>query len=140
VSGYLLDTSTCVAFIRKRPIIVRQRLAQELSAGVTVAVPTVVLFELWYGIEKSAAERREANRARLGAFITGRVEILAFDAADGRCAALIRKTLNAAGTPIGAYDLLIAAQAAARGMTLVTSNLGEFRRVEQLVCEDWAAE
>jgi tRNA(fMet)-specific endonuclease VapC len=138
VSGFLLDTSICVAATRDRPIRVREHLAHKVAIGATVSISIIVLFELWYGVERSAAERRAANETRLDRFLAGKLRILDVDSADARRAALIRAKLQAMGKPIGAYDLLIAAQAVERGMTLVTSNLADFRRVDGLICEDWA--
>ena len=62
-------------------------------------------------------------------------EVLDFDREDARQAGELRARLAAAGTPIG--DVLIAGQALARGLTLVTHNTGEFQRVPGLRIEDW---
>ncbi len=99
-------------------------------------MPSVAAFELWYGVAKSA--RPEANAALVEAFFAGPVRLLAFEDEDARRAGLLRATLEAAGRPVGAYDLLIAGQASRRGMTLVTSNVREFSRIKGLVWEDWA--
>lgn len=64
--------------------------------------------------------------------------ILDFDQNDAFVAGEIRAALAAKGTPIGPYDVLIAGQAKARGLTLVTNNVGEFNRVENLQVEDWS--
>jgi tRNA(fMet)-specific endonuclease VapC len=48
-----------------------------------------------------------------------------------------RAGLEAKGTPIGPLDLIIASQALALGLTVITNDLGEFRRVPGLRCEDW---
>lgn len=66
-----------------------------------------------------------------------RFEVVAFDAEDARAAGAVRAALAAAGTPIGPYDALIAGQALARGLVLVTHNPHEFARVEGLRVEDW---
>jgi tRNA(fMet)-specific endonuclease VapC len=134
--NYLLDTNACIALINGRPVHVRERLADVIAAGHTISVPTVVAFELWYGVAKSA--RREANAQRLEAFFRGPIELLPFEQDDARAAGEVRATLEAAGTPIGAYDLLIAGQALHRHMTLVTANAAEFARVAGLIWEDWA--
>jgi tRNA(fMet)-specific endonuclease VapC len=68
----------------------------------------------------------------------GPIEVLAFDEHDARTAGEIRAALEAAGTPIGAYDLLIAGQALRRGYTLVTAIVPAFARVPSLSWEDWA--
>jgi tRNA(fMet)-specific endonuclease VapC len=68
-----------------------------------------------------------------------RLEILAFDEPAGLHAADIKATLERTGRLIGAYDLLIAGHARSRGLTVVTGDLGEFKRVEGLRSEDWLA-
>ena len=65
------------------------------------------------------------------------VATLPFDAAAAQAAASIRATLKVKGRPIGAYAMLIAGTALARGLVVVTSNVGEFRRVGGLQVEDW---
>ena len=137
--SYLLDTSTCIAIIEDRPDRARRMLAEARAANATVAVPTVALFELWFGVARSDPTRRPVNETRLRAFLSGPLETLPFEPEDARAAGAIRETLRAAGTPIGAYDLLIAGQALARGLTVATSNLREFTRVEGLACVDWCA-
>ncbi|HTS10805.1 MAG TPA: PIN domain-containing protein [Candidatus Limnocylindrales bacterium] len=68
----------------------------------------------------------------------GPVSILPFEDDDAPTAGRLRADLERAGTPIGAYDLLIAAQARNRRLTLITANVKEFRRVKDLSWEDWA--
>ncbi len=135
--NYLLDTNACIALINGSPPPVRPRLERALEDGAGVAVPAVVTFELWYGAAKSA--RRQANRQRLETFFAGPLELLPFDDDDARLAGEIRATLEDAGTPIGAYDLLIAGQARRYDATLVTTNASEFSRVADLRWEDWAS-
>ena len=96
----------------------------------------IVAYELWYGVAKS--QRKVGNAQRLDAFVAGPLEWTPFDDDDARTAGEVRAELEAAGTPIGAYDVLLAAQARRRGATLVTSNVSEFRRVAGLKWEDWA--
>jgi tRNA(fMet)-specific endonuclease VapC len=135
--SYLLDTDTCIAIIGDRPVQARRRLAEARHAGAAIAVPTVALFELWFGVARSAPARKPANEARLREFLSGPVEVMPFEAGDARLAGAIRETLRAAGTPIGAYDLLIAGQALARGLTVATANLREFARVDGLSVANW---
>ncbi len=68
------------------------------------------------------------------------VHVLAYSEDDAHSTAAVRATLKAKGRPIGAYDALIAGCALARGLTLVTSNTGEFGRVAGLFLEDWREE
>ncbi len=133
---YSLDTNVCIALINGTSVTVRSRFKAAVAEGSVVCLPSVVLHELWYGVSKSA--RREANTARLEAFLTGPFEILDWDDADARAAGEVRAQLEAEGQMIGAYDALIAAQAVRRGITLVTANTKEFKRVDGLMWEDWA--
>ena len=133
---YCLDTNACIAIINGTSVPVRSRLKQVLADGSVVCVSSVVLHELWYGVAKSA--RRESNTERVQAFLSGPFEILAWDDADARAAGEVRGSLEQQGQMIGAYDALIAAQAARRGITLVTANTREFARVDGLMWEDWA--
>ena len=91
---------------------------------------------MWYGVSKSSS--RESNTERLQAFLAGPFEILDWDNADARAAGEVRSQLESEGQMIGAYDALIAAQAVRRGITLVTANTKEFKRVDGLMWEDWA--
>ena len=132
---YCLDTNVCIAVINGTSIPVRRRLKRVLEQRSVVCVPTVVLHELWYGVAKSA--QREMNTQRVQAFLSGPFEILPWDDADARAAGEVRALLEKAGQAIGAYDALIAAQALRRGITLVTANTREFKRVDDLMWEDW---
>jgi tRNA(fMet)-specific endonuclease VapC len=134
---YLLDTNACIALINGNPERVRTRFAKAIDAGAKVWVPAVVLYELWYGVAKSA--RPEENTRRVETFVAGPIQLLAFDEKDVQPAGVIRAGLEYSGKPIGAYDVLIAGQAVCRGLTLVTANAREFRRVKNLKLEDWAA-
>jgi tRNA(fMet)-specific endonuclease VapC len=135
--NYLLDTNACIALINGRPAVVRARMAEVLKAGASLSVSSVTAFELWYGVEKSS--RPAVNAGRLAAFFAGPAGLVTFDEQDARVAGTVRAQLEAKGRPTGAYDLLIAGQALARKLTLVTANISEFRRVEGLAWEDWAA-
>jgi tRNA(fMet)-specific endonuclease VapC len=135
--NYLLDTNACLALINGTLPDVRPRLERALKDGASVAVSAVVAFELWYGAANSA--RRQANRQRLETFFAGPLELVPFDDEDARAAGEVRAKLETAGTPIGAYDLLIAGQALRHDATLVTANASEFVRVSELRWEDWAS-
>ncbi len=133
---YLLDTNACIALINGRPAAVRNRFQNVIDNGAQVNVSTIVVFELWYGVGKS--QQKEANTERLKTFFAGPIRVMVFDEEDARATGSIRAQIEAAGRPIGAYDLLIAGQAARRKATLVTANAKEFARVKGLVWEDWA--
>jgi tRNA(fMet)-specific endonuclease VapC len=93
----------------------------------------IVIHELYYGAFKS--QRVEKNVARVDALL---FPVLEFDEEDARQAGEVRAHLASKGTPIGPYDVLIAGQAKARNLTLVTHNTAEFQRVEGLRVEDWS--
>jgi tRNA(fMet)-specific endonuclease VapC len=134
--NYLLDTNACIALINGKPASVRGRFAKALASDGKVFVSSVVALELWYGVAKSA--RPDANRQRLQTFFAGPIRPLAFEEEDAQAAGTLRANLEAAGKPIGAYDLLIAGQALRHKMTLVTPNVSEFRRIAGLTWQDWA--
>jgi tRNA(fMet)-specific endonuclease VapC len=133
--NYLLDTNTIVALLRNRPTGVRERYREAEAAGDYLALSSVVLFELWYGVAKSS--QLQENTERLRVLLSGDVDLLDFDDEDARAAGQIRAALEKAGTPIGAYDLLIAGQALRRELTVVTANTSEFSRVAGLSWQDW---
>jgi len=133
--NYLLDTNACIALMNGAPLAVRSRFDKAIRADSEVYTSAVVAFELWYGIAKSA--RIEINTQRLEALLSS-VLALPLDNEDARAAGSIRATLQAVGKPIGAYDYLIAGQALARQLTLVTANVSEFSRVKGLSWQDWA--
>lgn len=134
--NYLLDTNACIALLNGAPEIVRARFEKANAAGSQIFVSSVGAYELWYGAEKSA--RPEQNSERLRMFFSGPISLLAFEEDDARVAEQVRVELEKFGRPIGAYDLLIAGQAIANGLTLVTANVREFGRVAGLSWEDWA--
>lgn len=136
--NYLLDTNAVIAVLKDQPPIVRNRLKRLVSRGGSIGVSTVVLCELWYGVARS--QRRRENAERLRVFLSGNIEVAPFDEEDAVAAGDLRAALETAGTPIGLYDLLIAAQALRSGSTLVTANVSEFAGVPGLVWQDWTAE
>ena len=133
--AYLLDTNACIVLINGSSDPARRRFSRALELGEQVCVPSVSLFELWYGVLKSA--RADANTRRLKFFLEGQVRVLEFGEEDARQAGEIRNTLERAGRPIGTYDVLLAGQALCRGLTVVTANTREFARVKGLAWEDW---
>ena len=136
--NYLLDTNAVIALLRNNPPGVRDRLRLVVSRGAAVAVSSIVLYELWYGVARS--ERRRENAERLRVFLSGNIAVVPLAEEDAVAAGDLRAALERAGTPVGPYDLLIAAQARRNGTTLVTANVSEFARVDGLVWEDWTVE
>ncbi len=133
--NYVLDTNAVVALLRDKPARVRERYRAAEAAGDYLALSSVVLFELWYGVAKSSQIPENTERLRI--LLSGDLDLLDFDDEDARTAGQVRAALEKAGTPIGAYDVLIAGQALRRGLTVVTANTAEFSRVTGLSWQDW---
>jgi tRNA(fMet)-specific endonuclease VapC len=130
---YLLDTNICIYIAKQKPHGVLARL-RELRPG-DVGMSVMTYLELVYGACKS--QHREANLLRIQE-LASLIPVLPLDVNAGRHYGRMRAELERKGSPIGAYDLLIAAHALTLGLTLVTNNVREFRRVPQLIVENWA--
>jgi tRNA(fMet)-specific endonuclease VapC len=133
--SYLLDTNAVVALLRNKPVRVRERYRDAEATGAYLALSSVVLFELWYGVAKSSQVQENTERLRI--LLSGDLDLVDFDDEDARTAGQVRATLEKAGTPVGAYDVLIAGQALRRGLTVVTANTSEFSRITSLSWQDW---
>jgi tRNA(fMet)-specific endonuclease VapC len=130
--SYLLDTNTCIYIINNRPPEVTQKF---LSVDIrSIAVSSVTIAELRYGAVKSNFGSR--NMKALEEFI-GSLNIRDFGDEASQVYASLRTQLERKGTPIGPLDTLIAAHALSLGVTLVTNNLKEFKRVPKLRLENW---
>lgn len=133
--SYLLDTNVCIALINETSSKVRARFVQASRGKAAVATSAVVVHELWYGVAKSMQIAQNARA--LVAFLDGEVAVLDYSAHDAQAAGEIRAELERQGKRIGEYDTLIAGQAFAQNLVLVTANTSEFERVKGLVVEDW---
>jgi tRNA(fMet)-specific endonuclease VapC len=131
-----LDTNAIIAVLNSPNSPVRMRIDVAIGSGGRLAISSIVLFELWYGAAKSA--RPERNARRIADFLAGPIEVLPFEFGDAQEAGDIRAALERAGTPVGPYDVLIAAQARRRNALLVTANGREFGHVPRLKFDDWA--
>ncbi|MDE0154716.1 MAG: tRNA(fMet)-specific endonuclease VapC [Gammaproteobacteria bacterium] len=130
---YMLDTNIVIYTIKNRPLKVRKIFK---SHSGQMAISTVTLGELVYGAEKSTQTARNLNDIES---MTARLEVLPFNEAAAVHFGQIRAELARAGTPIGAYDQMIAGHARAAGLTLVTNDVDEFTRVPGLRIENWAS-
>lgn len=130
---YLLDTNIAIALMKEQAQVVAQvrRIGQE---NLLLCAP--VEAELWYGVAKSSQQER--NRAQLLTLLQW-LPSLPFSGQATQTFGEIRIYLNRQGTPIGPYDVQIAAIALAHRLTLVTHNTREFARVPDLALEDWLA-
>jgi tRNA(fMet)-specific endonuclease VapC len=133
--NYLLDTNVCIALINGTSPLIRRRYIQATAQQILPQVSSIVAHELWYGMAKS--ERVIQNANRLVAFLRNAVDVLDYTEQDAQAAGEIRAELESKGQRIGEYDTLIAGQAFARNLVLVTANTREFGRVKGLVVEDW---
>jgi len=131
---YLLDTGTCVDLLRGVSAVARN------AKGVApndCAISTITIYELVTGVRKCRQPEREQQKVDL--FISTIHEVPFHRQAADR-AAVVRAQLEQRGATVGPYDVLLAGQALADGLTLVTSNSGEFARIEGLRIIDWRAE
>jgi tRNA(fMet)-specific endonuclease VapC len=129
---YLLDTNAVIDLLNDAKSNAAQRVRREKPGH--VAISAIVVHELFYGAFKS--RRATQNVALVDAL---QFVVLEFDREDARQAGRVRALLADKGMPIGPYDVLIAGQAVARRMILVTRNVNEFERVSGLRIENWQA-
>lgn len=130
--AWLLDTNAIITLVTRRSDVLLRRV--EAAVPGTLSISSIVAHELYFGAYRS--QRIEFNLETLRLLFADLV-ILDLDREDARTAGEIRATLTQQGTPIGPYDVLIAGQARARSLILVTNNLSEFRRIDGLAIEDW---
>ena len=131
MTRYMLDTNIISDLIRNPQGRVAKRIAKVGESSICTSI--IVAAELRYGCAKSGSARlRKAVEDLLG-----EIAVLPFEAPADANYGHIRAALEAAGTPIGSNDLLIAAHARATGATVVTANADEFKRVPGLKVENW---
>ena len=129
---YLLDTCTVSDFVKGQPGVMSRIKA---TSPKQIVVSSLTRMEIDYGLALNT-ERAKKLAPMLDAFFSV-VSTVPFDEADGLATAAIRAALKPKGRPIGAYDALIAGTGVARGLIVVTSNVGEFNRVSGLKIENW---
>jgi len=131
--NYLLDTNICIYIINRKPATVLKKV-QSRQPG-QIAISTITIAELEYGVARSRYPDR--NRIALLEFLFP-FTILDFDQKASMEYGHIRTLLESRGRPVGPMDLLLAAQAKAHNLILVTNNEKEFARVDGLRIENWA--
>jgi tRNA(fMet)-specific endonuclease VapC len=134
MARYMLDTDVCSYIMKRSNDSVLRRLKKVPVSEVCISV--ITKSELLFGVEVSP--RRQQDELALASFLAY-VEVLDFPDVAAVHYAAIRADLKRQGTMIGANDLLIAAHARSVGLTLVTNNTREFRRVRNLAIENWAS-
>ena len=130
---FMLDTNTCIYIIKRKPPKVLGHF-KAYSIG-EIGISSMTLAELRFGVEKS--QHIQKNQEALDAFILP-LEIADFDEKAAKSYGEIRAALEKAGNPIGSMDMLISAHALSLGLTLVTNNVREFRKIKHLKVIDWA--
>jgi tRNA(fMet)-specific endonuclease VapC len=129
---YMLDTNTCIYVLKNH----LAKLKRKFKVSKELCISAVTYAELCFGIENGGASQRAQRWEQFDAF-TRLLLTLPFDEDAGRHHGRIRAHLNREGTPIGNNDLFIAAHALSTGATLVSNNEREFKRVPDLVVENW---
>lgn len=129
---YMLDTNICIYVMKNRPQIVKHYFSRHFHE---LCISSVVMMELLNGAEKS----QFVDKNLLAVYdFTSHIAILDFDTKASAHTANIKATLEKQGTPIGAYDTMIAGHARSLGLIVVTNNEKEFKRVDGLRVENWA--
>ena len=128
---YIIDTNTLIYFFKGLGNVPNKFLA---ISPKDIAIPSIVLYELEYGIAKSTSPKKRQNQLK---DLCSLVKILPFEDEEARISAAIRAKLEKKGTPIGPHDILIAGTALRHQGTLVTNNTKEFSRVPKLKIENW---
>jgi tRNA(fMet)-specific endonuclease VapC len=134
VITHLLDTNAVIALrSRKSEVLVNRILDSDEGS---IGFSSIVAHELYFGAFRSAKVSSNLETLRL---LMADFPLVGFDREDARASGEVRAELAAKGKMMGPYDVLIAGQAKARNLVLITNNIGEFVRVDGLRVEDWAA-
>lgn len=129
---YMLDTNICSYVLKNHPASVKQKF-EEIGSG-NICISAIVLAELYYGAArhpKGGVIRREIDD------FASRMAVIPWDEIAADHYGAIRTTLEKAGAPVGAMDMLIAAHARSCGAVLVTNNLREFILIQGLTTVNW---
>lgn len=130
---YLLDTNICIFLIKKKNPLLLETIRKKQTKGLYISSLTIA--ELEFGIQKS--QLKEKNKIALIGLLSI-FKIIDFDNNDAAAYGIIRAALEKSGNIIGNIDMLLAAQAIARNLILVTNSSKEFKRVPNLKIEDWS--
>jgi tRNA(fMet)-specific endonuclease VapC len=129
---YMLDTDMCSYIIKEHPESVHQRFQKLAMEQLCISVITYA--ELVYGVERSSSKR--VNRPIIEDFAR-HLDVVDWDTDAADHYGVIRAELEAAGTPIGAMDMMISAHAKSLKAVLVTNNQKHFTKVKGLKIENW---
>jgi tRNA(fMet)-specific endonuclease VapC len=129
---FMLDKNICIYIIKQKPVKVLERFTQ-YSPG-DILISSITIAELRHGAEKSLHVLQ--NHDALNGFIIP-LEVAAFDEKAADEYGKVRVMLEKKGKPIGSMDMIIGAHALSLGVTLVTNNTKEFKRIRGLKVENW---
>jgi len=129
---YLFDTNVCIYILKGKSLTLKEKL--QSIPNEQIVIPSIVRFELFYGAYKSSTSQKTLTLLTefLNSFST-----INFDDIMAKKAGEIRASLDKSGTPIGPYDLIIAATAIISKLILISSNTREFKRINEILIEDW---
>lgn len=130
MNQFLLDTNAIIALLNNNESMLAKKVRQHSPNQICIS--SIVSHELFYGAFKSSRAKQNITLVESLQF-----EVLEFDKEDSKVSGEIRAQLALNGNPIGPYDVLIAGQAKARNLVLVTNNTNEFSRVNGLLIENW---
>ena len=130
---YMLDTNICIYAIKQEPEVVLQKILKHHPSDICIS--SITYAELMHGVEKS--QSKDKNRLALTLLLSP-IQIIDFDSHAAEEYGKIKADLQSQGKIIGSMDLLIASHAKSKGLTIVTNNTKEFKRVNQLEVEDWS--
>lgn len=131
MTRYMLDTNILSDLIHNPQGRAAKRIAKVGENSICTSI--IVAAELRYGCARSGS----AKLCKAVENLLGEIDVLPFEAPADADYGAIRASLEAAGSPIGGNDLLIAAHAKALGATIVTANTQKFRRVSDVKVENW---
>ncbi|MBO6303558.1 MAG: type II toxin-antitoxin system VapC family toxin [Selenomonadaceae bacterium] len=129
---YILDTNICIYAMKGIYTSLNEKLLSIPTKNIFIS--TVTIGELEYGAKKS--KWQEHSKAIMQAFLS-HYDIIPFTAADAICFGNIKAELELKGLPIGSFDAMIGAQGVVRNFSVITHNLKEFKRIPNLILEDW---
>ena len=130
---FILDTNICIYLIKQKPPKVLKYF-RAYSVG-EIGISSITLAELRFGVAKS--QHIQKNEEALDAFVLP-LEVADFEEKAAKVYGDIRALLEKAGNPIGSMDMLIGAHALSLGITLVTNNVREFKKIKHLKVIDWS--
>ena len=131
---YLFDTNICIYLINNKPEYLMDRV--ERNGIEKIGISSITIAELEYGIAKSNSTHKEENRIAFLEFLLP-FKFIDFNHNDAYEYGMIRQDLQSKGNIIGNMDILIGAQAVSRKLILVTNNVKEFRRIENIKIDNW---